>query len=84
MELKKELSIQYSVIPSDTHAAQTFTHLEQCLDELHDDYLHCMSDLLSKLYHTSDMSRTSAECTNNYAVVYGLNCRKLKDNVAGH
>ena len=30
------------------------------------------------------MSRISAEGTNHYAVVYGLNCRKLKDRVVGH
>ena len=28
---------------------------------------------LSKIYHTSDMSRISAEGTNHYAVVYGNN-----------
>ena len=43
-----------------------------------------MSDLLSKTYHTSDMSRISVEGTNHYAVVYSYNCRKLKDSVAGH
>ena len=48
MELKNELSMQYSIIPSDTHAAQAFTQLEQGPDELLDDYLHCVSDLLSK------------------------------------
>ena len=30
------------------------------------------------------MSRISSEGTNYYAVVYGLNCRKLKDNMTGH
>ena len=36
------------------------------------------------MYHTSDMPRVSAEGTIHYAVVYGLNCRKLKDSMAGH
>ena len=27
-DLKKELSMQYSIIPSDTHTNQAFTHLE--------------------------------------------------------
>ena len=76
--------MQYSGIPLDTHANQTFTHLEQGYDELHDNYLHYVSDLLLKLHHTSDMSRVSVEGTKHYAVVYGLNCRKLKGNVAGH
>ena len=30
------------------------------------------------------MSRNSVEGTNHYAVVYGLNCRKLEDSAAGH
>ena len=30
------------------------------------------------------MSRIPAEGTNHYVVVYGLNCKKLKDNIAGH
>ena len=29
------------------------------------------------------MSRISVEGTNHYAVGYGLNCRKLKDSMAG-
>ena len=42
-ELKKELSMQYSIIPSNTHATQVFTCLEQGMDELLDDYLHHVS-----------------------------------------
>ena len=78
------MSRQYSIIPSNTYAIQDFTHLEQGLDELLDDYLHSVSDLLSKIHHTSDMSWISVEDTNHYAVVYGLKCRKLKDSMAGH
>ena len=33
-DLKKELSIQYSITPPDTYATQAFTHLEQGPDEL--------------------------------------------------
>ena len=83
-ELKKELSMQYCIIPSDTHATQAFTHLEQGMVELLDDYLHHVSELLSKIYHTSEMSRISVEGINHYPVVYGLNHRRLKDSVAGH
>ena len=53
-------------------------------DELLDDYLHHVSELLSIMYHTSDMSRISDECTQNYSVVYSLSCRKLKGGMAGH
>ena len=76
--------MQYSVIMSDSHAPQAFTQLEQGLDELLDDYLHYVSELLSKIYHTSDISSISVEGINHYALVYGLNCRKLKDGVVGH
>ena len=72
--------MQHSVLPSDTHATQAFTLLYQGPDEILDDYLHHVSELLSKMYHTSDMSTIWEEGTNHYAVVYGLNCRKLKDS----
>ena len=61
-----------------------FTHLEQGSDQLLDDYPHLASHLLLKTYHASDMSRISVKGTKHYAVVYGLNCRKLKNSVAGH
>ena len=83
-DLKKELSMQYSIYASKTHTPQAFTNLEQGLDELLDDYLYCASELLSKIYHNSDISKISAEGTNHYQVVYGLNCRKLKDSMAGY
>ena len=82
MEIKKELSMQYSIILSDTHATQAFTHFEQGLDELLHEYLHHRSGLLSKIYHPSEMSRISAEGNNHYVVVYGLKCRKLNDSMA--
>ena len=53
--------MQYSIIPSDTHGTQASTHLEQGSDELLNDYLHCVSELLSKIYHISDMSRIWAK-----------------------
>ena len=82
-DLKKELSMQYSIIPSNIHTTQAFTCLEQGPDELLDDYLHYASYLLLKIYHTSDMSRISVEGTNYYAVVCGLNHKQLKNSVAG-
>ena len=81
-ECKKEISMQYSVIPSDTHATLAFTNLEQGPDDLLDNY--CVSKLLSKIYNTSDMSSIAVKATNHYAVAYGLNCRKLKDHIIGH
>ena len=84
MELKMELSMQYLAIPFDSHATQAFAQLEQGSDELLDMYLHCTSKLLSQINHTSDMSRILAEGLNHYTVVYGLNCRRLRDNVVVH
>ena len=56
--------MQYSVILSDPHTTQAFTHLGQGLDELLNDYLHCVRDLLSKYTTFFDMSRISAEGTS--------------------
>ena len=44
-ELKKELYMQYSVIPLDIHVTQDFTHFKQGLNEILDDYLHHVSKL---------------------------------------
>ena len=82
MELKRDL--QFSAFLMDSHAIQAFVWLKQGLDELLDMYLHCTSELLSRMYHTSDMSRISALGSNHYAVVYDLKCRKLKNYVMGH
>ena len=77
-ELKRELSMQYSAIPFDSHSTQAFAQLEQGLDDLLDMYLHHANELLSKICYTSDMSRNLAEGLIHYTVVYGLNCRRLK------
>ena len=52
--------------------------------ELLDEYLHHMSELLSKIYNTLDMPRVLTEGLNHYTVVYVLNYWKLKDNIKGH
>ena len=75
--------MQYSTILFNSHVFQAFTQLEQGLDELLDMYLYHISELLSKIYHTSDMSGILAGL-NHYTVVYSLNCRRLKDSVVGH
>ena len=43
-----------------------------------------MNELLSNIYHGSDMSRISLEDLDHYAMVNGLNCSKLKDSITGH
>ena len=47
-------------------------------------YLHCDSQLLSKIHHTTDMSQIPVERLNHYTVAYGLNSTKLKDKVVTH
>ena len=84
MDPKQELSLQCSFIPYDTHTTQVFACLEQGLNEILGDFLHCVSDLLFNICNTSDMSSISVDSTNYYAVVYGLNCRKLKNSIMGH
>ena len=76
--------MQYPVIPSDSHATQAFIRFKQGPAELLDEYLNCVSELLSELYHTSDMSRILVQGLNHYTVMYSLNCRNLKDIVVGH
>ena len=44
-------------------------------------YLHCASELLSKIHHTTDMAQIPAEGLKHYTVVYDLNSKKLKDKV---
>ena len=71
--IKNELSWQYSTIPSDSHITQAFAHLQQGPIELLEMYLHCASELLTKIHHMTDMSQILARGLNHYTVVYGLN-----------
>ena len=54
--------MQYYIITSHSHT-QAFAHLERGLDEFLDDYLHHLSEPLSKIYNTSDISIIPAEGT---------------------
>ena len=74
--------MHYSVILSESDATKAFTQLEQGMHELLDDYLHYASELLSKMKHNFEMSSNSAEGINHYAVISGLNCRKLKETAS--
>ena len=47
-------------------------------------YLHCASDLLSKIHHMMDMTQILTEGLNHYTMVHGLTSIKLQDKVAGH
>ena len=46
-------------------------------------YLYHASELLLKIYYTSDMSEISVKGLNYYTVVYGLNSRKLNERCSG-
>ena len=84
MELRGKFSMQYSTFPVDSHTTQAFTQMEQGPDELLDMYLHHTSELLSKIYHTLDISEISAGELNHNTMVYGLNYRRLKDSIVGY
>ena len=47
-------------------------------------YWHHASELLSRIYCTSDISRILAEGIYHYTMLYGLNSKRLKDSVVGH
>ena len=83
-DLKSEPLRQYSTISFNSHATQAFAYLQQGPDELLEMYLHCASELLSKIHHTTDMSQMPAKGLSTYTVVYGLHSTKPKDKVAGH
>ena len=72
--------MQFSAI----HLTQAFIQLEQGPDEPLNMYLHNASEPLSKICHTSNMSRTPVTDINHYTVVYSPNSRRLKDSVVGH
>ena len=63
---------------------KTFACLQQCPNEPCEKYLNHASELLLKIHYAADMSQISVDCLNHYTAVYGLNCRKLKDSIAGH
>ena len=44
-------------------------------------YLHCASEYLSKIHHTTEIFHIPAEGLNHYTMVYQLNSIKLKDKV---
>ena len=83
-DLKNELLRLHSTTPLDSHATQAFAYLQQGPDELLTLYLHCASELLSKIHYMKDISQIMAEGQNHYTMVYGLNSHKLKDRVVGH
>ena len=76
--------MQYSAIQFNIYTIQALVQLKQGLDHLFGMYLHCVNELLSKVCHISDMSEISVEGLNQYTMVYGLNCIRLKDSVAKH
>ena len=47
-------------------------------------YLHCASELLSKLHHMTNTSKIPTEGLNHYTMVYGLNSSKLRDKAAAY
>ena len=79
--LKKHLTSNYSEIPHDTHAINTYSSLQQGTDESTKAYLHRAQDILECIHHTNDMSSIKKIGTNHAKILTGLKdsrlCNKL-------
>ena len=80
--LKQHLSTNYSEIPYNTHAFNTYDTLQQGNDESTEAYLHRAQDILECICHTTDMSSISAIGTNHAKILTGLRDVRLCDKLA--
>ena len=79
--LKKHLTSNYSNIPYDTHAINTYDSLHQGSNESTIVYLHKAQDILEHIHHTSNMSSITAIGTN-HAILTGLKDSRLHNKLA--
>ena len=70
--LKKHLTNNYSEIPYDTHAINTYDSLHQGSDDSTIAYLHRAQDIVECIHHTSNMSSITAIGTNHAKILTGL------------
>ena len=80
--LKQHLTSNYSEIPYDTHAINTYDTLQQGTDESTKAYLHRVQDILEHINHTNDMSSVTAIGTNHTKILTGLKDGKLCNKLA--
>ena len=79
--LKKHLTSNYSEIPYDTHAINTYDGLQQGNDESTEAYLHRAQDILECIHHTNDMSSITATGTNHTKILTGLRDSRLHNKL---
>ena len=79
-----KLSMQYSAIPFDSHEPSLLPNWNKTGMNSLTSICATQVGLCQKITIHSDISSTLMEGLNHYTVVYGLNCRRLKDSVAGH
>ena len=80
--IKKHLTSNYSEIPYDTHAINTYDSLQQGTNETTEAYLHRAQDILECIHHTNDMSSITAIGTNHAKILTGLRDSRLHNKLA--
>ena len=79
--LKKHLTRNYSEIPYNTHAINTYDNLHQGSNDS-SAYLHRAQDILKCIHHTSDMTSIPAIGTNHVNILTGLKDGMLRNKLA--
>ena len=80
--LKQYLTSNYSDIPYNTHAINTYDTLQQGNNESTEAYLPRAQDILECIHHTNDMSSISAIGTNHAKILTGLRDVRLCNMLA--
>ena len=86
--LTKHLTSNYSEIPYDTLAINTYDNLEEGTNEPTEAYLYRAQDILEHIHHSNDMFSITAIGTNHTKILTGFRdsrpCNKLADLKAKH
>ena len=80
--LKNYLTSNYSEIPYNTHAINTYDSLQQGTDESTEAYLHKAQDILECIHHSNGMSSITAIGTNHTKLLTGLKDSRLHNKLA--
>ena len=80
--LKQHLTSNYSEIPYDTHAINSYDTLQKCTDESTKAYFYRVQGILECIFHTNDMSSVTAIGTNHTKILTGLKDGKLHNKLA--
>ena len=74
--LKQHLTANYSKIPYNTHAINTYDTLQQGMEESTEVFLHRAQDILECIHHTNNMPSITAIGTNHAKILTGLKDKK--------